>query len=264
MQDFAFHRPESVAEAVQALKAAEDGKLMSGGQSLLPVMKLNLARPSDVISLAGIAELKGIRREGDSLVIGAAATHDDVGGSSDVQAAIPALAELASHIGDPQVRHRGTIGGSVAHNDPAADYPAALVALGATVVTDRREISADDFFGSMFETALGDDEVITAVRVPIPSKAAYAKFASPASKYAVVGVMVADGPAGLRVAVTGAGSGVFRSAEMEAALAADFSSNALDGISVDSSGLVSNTDGSAEYRAHLGSVMAKRAVDACG
>jgi len=264
MKDFAFHRPASVADAVALLKGAPGGKVLAGGQSLLPVMKLELDHPSDLVSIAALEELHGIRMEAGQLVIGAAVTHDQVGQSEEVRRTIPALAELAAHIGDPQVRNRGTIGGSVAHNDPAADYPAALVALGATVVTDRREIPAEEFLGSLFGTALEADEIITAVRFPIPEKAAYAKFPSPASKYALVGVMIAVGPAGLRVAVTGAGSGVFRVAAMEKALEDNFSPASLDGIGVDRDGLVSDVEGSAEYRAHLVTVMAKRAVVACG
>lgn len=263
MKDFAFHRPASVADAIQALRGAEEGRFLAGGQSLLPVMKLQLAAPTDLVSVTGLAELKGVQVDGDHVVIGAATTHDEVSRSHAVRQAIPALAELAGDIGDPQVRNRGTLGGSVAHNDPAADYPAALVALGATVVTDRREIAADDFFQPMFATPLEDDELVTAVRFPIPEKAAYAKFHSPASKYALVGVMVAAGPAGVRVAVTGAGPGVFRVAAMEQALAADFSAGALDGITIEAAGLVSDLEAGAEYRAHLVTVMAKRAVAAC-
>jgi carbon-monoxide dehydrogenase medium subunit len=264
MKDFAFHRPTSVADAIEALKSAREGKFLAGGQSLLPVMKLQLAGPTDLVSVAGLAELKGIQSDGDHLVIGAATTHDEVSRSAAVRAAIPALAKLAGDIGDPQVRNRGTIGGSVAHNDPAADYPAALVALGATVVTDRREIPADEFFGEMFATPLEDDELVTAVRFPIPDKAAYSKFSSPASRYALVGVMVASGPAGVRVSVTGAGPGVFRVSAMEQALAADFSPGALEGITVEADGLVSDLEAGADYRAHLVTVMAKRAVAACG
>ena len=263
MKDFAFHRPASVAEAIAALKRAPDGKFLGGGQSLLPVMKLRLGSPTDLVSVAALAELKGIRVDGGQLVIGAAVTHDEVGRSAVVRQSIPALGELAAHIGAPQVRNRGTLGGSVAHNDPAADYPAALVALGATVVTDRRQIPAEQFLQPMFATALEKDELITAVRFPIPEKAAYAKFASPASKYAIAGVMVAAGPAGVRVAVTGAGPGVFRVRAMEEALNGHFSPGALDGIAVAAEGLVSDVEAGAAYRAHLVAVMAKRAVAAC-
>ena len=252
-------------EALAALRGSEGGKLIAGGQSLLPVMKLNLAAPTDLVSLAGVPGLADIADGGDSVTVGAMCTHTQVAGSGTVQGRIPALAALADGIGDAQVRNAGTIGGSVAHNDPAADYPAACVALGATIVTDRREIGADDFFQGMFMTPLEEDEVITAVRFPVPARAAYAKFADPASKYAVAGVMVADGPAGVRVAVTGAsGDGVFRVAEMEAALGASFSADAVAGISVSSDGMLSDTAAGPEYRAHLVTVMAKRAVEACG
>jgi len=264
MRDFAFHRPASVAEAIEAVKGARDGKFLGGGQSLLPVMKLQLAAPTDLVAVAALDELKGIRVDDGQLVIGAAVTHDEVGRSAEVRQSIPALADLAAEIGDPQVRNRGTIGGSVAHNDPAADYPAALVALGATVVTDRREIPAEEFLQPMFVTALEPDELITAVRFPIPEKAAYAKFASPASKYALVGVMVAADATGVRVAVTGAGPGVFRVPAMEEALDGNFSPAALDGVTIASEGLVSDVEASAPYRAHLVTVMAKRAVSACG
>ncbi len=252
-------------EALTALRGSEGGKLIAGGQSLLPVMKLNLAAPTDLVSLAGVPGLADIADGGDSVTVGAMCTHTQVAGSGTVQGRIPALAALADGIGDAQVRNAGTIGGSVAHNDPAADYPAACVALGATIVTDRREIGADDFFQGMFMTPLEEDEVITAVRFPVPARAAYAKFADPASKYAVAGVMVADGPAGVRVAVTGAsGDGVFRVAEMEAALGASFSADAVAGVSVSSDGMLSDTAAGPEYRAHLVTVMAKRAVEACG
>ena len=252
-------------EALGALRGTEGGKVIAGGQSLLPIMKLNLAMPSDLVSLAGLPGLADITDNGDSVEVGAMCTHAQVAGSATVQGRIPALAALAVGIGDPQVRNAGTIGGSVAHNDPAADYPAACVALGATIVTDRREISSDDFFQGMFMTPLEEDEVITAVRFPVPARAAYAKFANPASKYAIAGVMVADGPAGVRVAVTGAsGDGVFRVAEMEAALGASFSADAVAGIAVSTDDMLSDTAAGPEYRAHLVTVMAKRAVEACG
>ena len=263
MDNFKFHSPGTLAEAQEAIRGTDAGKFLAGGQSLLPVMKLDMAAPSDVVSIAGLEELRGITREGDTLSIGAAMTHAEVSGSDEVRGAIPALADLAGAIGDPQVRNRGTLGGSVAHSDPAADYPAALLALGATVVTDRREIAAEDFFVGMFETPLEDDEVIISVRFPVPEKAAYAKFPNPASKYAIAGVMVAQGGGGVRVAVSGAGYKVFRVESMEAALGADFSSGALEGVSVESDDLVSDTDASAEYRAHLVGVMARRAVEAC-
>ncbi|MDE0395911.1 MAG: xanthine dehydrogenase family protein subunit M [Gammaproteobacteria bacterium] len=264
MQDFTFRRPASLADAVEALRSIPGGKLLAGGQSLIPVMKLDLAAPATLVPVAGLGELRGIRLEGSELVIGAGMTHREVGESAEVAGAIPALAALAGAIGDPQVRNRGTLGGSVAHNDPAADYPAALLALDATVVTDRREVSAADFLGSMFETALADDEVITAVRFRVPETAAYAKFPNPASKYAIVGVMVARSPGGVRVAVTGAAPGAFRHEGMERALAADFSASSLDGVPVDAEELLSDPQASAEYRAHLVGVMARRAVEACG
>lgn len=264
MQDFEFHRPENVAGAVTAQKRAKDGKFLGGGQSLIPVMKLGLAAPSDLVSVAGLKELRGIRREGKDLVVGAGTTHAEVAGSAEVRAAIPALADLAAHIGDPQVRNRGTLGGSLAHDDPAADYPAAVLALGATVQTDRRTIAADAFFLGMFQTALQPDEMIVAVRFPLPEKAAYAKFPHPASRFALAGVFVAKGPAGVRVAVTGAGASVFRSKELEAALGKRFAPDALQGVAVPKDGLTADPFGSAEYRAHLVSVLARRAVAACG
>ncbi len=264
MNDFQFHRPGKLSDAVALLRKAPEGKYLGGGQSLLPVMKLGLAAPSDLVALSGLPDLQGIRVEGKELVVGAAATHAEVAASPEVKKAIPALAALAEHIGDAQVRNRGTLGGSLAHNDPSADYPAAVLALGATVQTDRRRIAADDYFQGMYATALEPDEVITAVRFPIPEKAAYAKFPHPASRFALVGVMVAKGPAGIRVAVTGAGPGVFRQAAMEKALAARFAEDALSAVVVPSAGLSSDPLGSPEYRAHLVGVMARRAVAACG
>ena len=255
MQDFNFHRPGSIDEAKQVLQNSEEGKLLAGGQSLLPVMKLDLAAPSDLVSLRDVPKLDGIETQGDQLLIGATATHAKVATSEVVLGAIPALAELAGGIGDPQVRNRGTLGGSVAHADPAADYPAALLALDATVITDGREMPAQDFLGVMFETALADDEIVTAVRFSVPHAAAYEKFANPASKYALVGVMVARTGNGTRVAVTGAGYGAHRSE--------DFSSAAVDGVEIDGANLLDDGDASAEYRAHLIKVMTKRAVEAC-
>ncbi len=262
MKEFDFHRPSTVGEAVALVKEAPAGKYLSGGQSLIPVLKLEMAEPSDVISLARIHELRGIRSDSGKLLIGAATTHADVAASAEVKKTIPALARLAEHIGDAQVRNRGTLGGSVAHADPAADYPAALLALGATIKTDRRTIAADDFFTGLFETALEEGELIVAVHFPAPERAAYAKFASHASKYALTGVMVAKFADGVRVAVTGAGPKVFRVPTMEKALAARFAPEALDGITVPSTDLLSDTEASAEYRAHLAGVMARRAVAA--
>ena len=262
MYDFKFQRPTSLDAATKALAAADDGKYLAGGMTLIPTMKQRLAQPSDLVDLGAIDELSGIRREGDELVIGATTTHAEVAASEQVRSAIPALAELANHIGDPAVRARGTIGGSIANADPAADYPAAVVGLAATVQTNKRSVAADDFFTGLFETVLDDDEVITAVRFPIPARAGYAKFPNPASRYAVVGVLVAEGPGGTRVAVTGAGASVFRVADMEKALTGDFSPQAVAGMSVPASGLNSDIHASDEYRAHLVTVMAKRAVAA--
>ena len=264
MNDFNFHRPKTVADAAAALEAAEEGKLLGGGQSLLPVMKLDMAQPTDLVSLAGVEELRGIREDGDSIVVGASSTHADVETSDLVKTKIPALAALAGRIGDAQVRNRGTLGGSIAHADPAADYPAAVLALGATVVTNRREIAADDYFKGLFETALDEGEIVVAAKFPVPKRAAYAKFPSPASKFAVVGVMVAETASGVRVAVTGAGECAFRVADMETALGGNFAAEALDGISVPSDELNSDTDASPEFRAHLVGVMARRAVAAAG
>ncbi len=262
MYDFSYHLPGSLDEAASALAGAEDGALLAGGQTLIPTLKQRLASPSDVVDLGGIAELRGISAAEGVVTIGAMTTHAEVAASAAVGAAIPALAALAGGIGDPQVRNVGTIGGSLANSDPAADYPAAVLALNATVHTNRREIAADDFFTGMFETALEDGEIITAVHFPKPVRAAYAKFRNPASRYAVVGVMVAETGGGVRVAVTGAAPSVFRATEMERALAGDFSASALDGVTVPADGLNSDIHASADYRAHLVGVMARRAVAA--
>jgi carbon-monoxide dehydrogenase medium subunit len=262
MYAFEYHRPRTVAEAVSLLQSTSDGKLLAGGHTLIPTLKQRLASPSDVIDLGAIAELKGIREEGDRLIIGALTTYSEVVESETARQAIPALAQLASHIGDSQVRNRGTIGGSIANNDPASDYPAAVLGLNATVRTNQREIAADDFFLGMFETALGDDEVITAVSFPRPMRAGYMKFPNPASRYAIVGVMVAQTGGETRIAVTGAGPCVFRLPEFEQALAANFAPDALDNLTVSSANLNSDIHASADYRAHLVKVMAKRAVAA--
>ena len=264
MHNFAYHRPSSLTEAAKVLQSASEGKILAGGMTLIPTLKQRLAAPSDLIDLSRIPELRGIRADAASLTIGAMTPHNDVANSSDVKRMIPALAVLAEGIGDPQVRNRGTIGGSIANNDPAADYPAAVLGLGATVKTSKRDIKADDFFKGLFETALEPDEIITAVVFPKPEKAGYAKFANPASRYAMVGVMVARTGGSVRVAVTGAGPGVFRVPEMEAALASNFSPDAVKNIKVPADGLNSDMHGSAEYRAHLVSVMAARAVAAAG
>jgi carbon-monoxide dehydrogenase medium subunit len=227
-------------------------------------LKQRLAKPTTLIDLNGIKELAGIKREGSGLVIGAMTRHAEVARSKDVKATIPALAHLAELIGDPAVRNRGTIGGSIANHDPAADYPAAVLGLGATVITDKRKIAADDFFTGLFATALQDGEIITAVSFPKPDKAGYMKFKNPASRYAIVGVFVAKTGNAVRVAVTGAGPGVFRSKELESALTKSFLPTAVDGIKIAPDGLNSDIHASAEYRAHLITVMAKRAVVACG
>lgn len=262
MYEFNVHKPGSVADAVSALKSADDGKFLAGGQTLIPTLKQRLASPSDVVDLNGIGELKGIRQDGDAVVIGAMTTHAEVAGSDVVRSQIPALAHLANQIGDPQVRNRGTIGGSIANADPAADYPAAIVGLNATVHTNQRTIAADDFFTGLFETALKEDEVVTAVSFSKPSRAGYAKFPNPASRYAIVGVMVAEIGGQTRVAVTGAGPSVFRSADAESALSGNFSADALNSLAVNPADLNSDIHASADYRAHLVGVMAKRAVAA--
>jgi carbon-monoxide dehydrogenase medium subunit len=277
MYNFEFHRPTTVDEAIRFLKT-DEAKLLAGGQTLLPTMKMRFAAPKNVIDLGGVTGLSSIDHKGGSLVmgkaggttlrggtltIGALTTHAQVANSTEVKESLPALASLAGGIGDPAVRNRGTIGGSIANNDPAADYPAACLALGATIVTNKREIAADDFFTGLFETALEPDELILRVVFSAPGRAGYAKFRNPASRYAIVGVFVAERQGEVRVAVTGAGqSGVFRVPAMEAALTKKFEANALDGIRVDSSDLVSDIHAAADYRAHLIGVMAKRAVQA--
>ena len=260
MHNFDFVRPTTVADAVRAL-AAEGAQPLSGGHTLLPTMKSRLAAPAVLVSLTGIAELKGVSAAGGVLTIGAATTHAEVAAAA--RASFPALAALAGGIGDPAVRNRGTIGGSLANNDPSACYPAAVLGTGATVVTNAREIAADDFFQGMFATALDPAEIITAVRFPIPGRANYQKFLQPASRFALVGVFVAKGPAGVRVAVTGASeSGVFRWTEAEAALGRDFSPGALAGLAVDPQGMIADLHGPARYRAHLVGVLTGRAVAA--
>lgn len=258
MYAFTYERPASQADALKLAQAG--GKLLAGGQTLLASMKLRLAAPEQLVDLGAIPELKGIRREGNSIVIGAMTCHADVAESAELRAAIPALAALAGGIGDKQVRARGTLGGSVANNDPAADYPAALLALGATVHTTARAIAADDFFQGLFATALEEGELITAVSFPIPKKAAYVKFVQPASLFALIGVFVAQTDGGARVAVTGGGNGVFRHAGLEAALSASFTPDAVAGVAADEGEMSSDLHGSAAYRAHLVGVMAQRAV----
>ncbi|QNP59362.1 FAD binding domain-containing protein [Paenacidovorax monticola] len=258
MYAFTYERPSTAAAAAQLADAG--GKLLAGGQSLLPSMRLRLSNPGQVVDLGGVAELAGIRREGNALVIGAMTRHADVAESAEVRAAIPALAQLAAGIGDRQVRARGTLGGSVANNDPAACYPSAVLGLSATVVTTKRQIAADDFFLGMYTTALEEGELIKEIRFPIPRKAAYLKFKQPASRFALVGVFVAQTDAGVRVAVTGAASCVFRHAGLEAALNQSFTPQAAAGVKIDASDLNSDLHASAAYRAQLISVQAQRAV----
>ena len=261
MYAFDYKRPSSLAEATEMLRNSDDGRVIAGGHTLLPTLKQRLASVSDLIDLSEVGELRGISSDGGTVTVGAMTTHAEVAGSSEVQDAIPALADLADGIGDPQVRNKGTIGGSISNNDPAADYPAALVGLNATVNTTKRSIAADDFFAGVFETALDDDEIVTSVSFPVPSSAAYSKFPNPASRYAIVGVFVANGSDGVRVAVTGAGGSVFRVSEMESALSSNFSSSSVADVQVSDDGLNEDIHASAEYRAHLITVMAKRAVD---
>ena len=264
MYSFNYQKPATLDDALKAIAAAEDGKFLAGGQTLIPTMKQRLAQPSDIIDLSAISDLAGIRRDGDNIVIGAMTHHAQVAASGEVKSAIPALAALAESIGDPQVRNRGTIGGSIANADPAADYPAAIVGLGAKVTTNARSIAGDDFFTDLFETALEENELITSVSFPVPEKAGYAKFENPASRYAVVGVMVSKGGEGVRVAVTGAGPSAFRVEAMEKALTDNFTPDAVADIYVPSDGLNSDIHAGAEYRAHLVTIMAKRAVAAAG
>ena len=260
MYDFNFQSASSIDDAAARLSAAEDGTVMAGGQTLIPVLKQRLAKPSDVISLAG-AGLSGITNNGDSVTIGAMTTHAEVAASPDVSAVLRSVAE---GIGDAQVRNRGTLGGSLANNDPAADYPAAALGLGATITTNQRDIAADDFVTGMFETALNDGEIIKSVTFPNATKAAYAKFPNPASRYALVGVFVAQAADGVRVAVTGATDHAHRGPRLEKALSDNWSPDALDGVTLPVEGMNSDIHGSAEYRAHLVIVMAKRAVAAAG
>jgi carbon-monoxide dehydrogenase medium subunit len=264
MYDFNYHRPKSLDEAAKLVAGKDEAKLVAGGMTLIPTLKQRLAQPSDLVDLGGLGDLKGIKRDGNAIVIGAMTPHADVAASAEVKKAIPALATLADGIGDPQVRNRGTIGGSIANADPAADYPAGLVGLGATVITNKRKIAADAFFKGLFETALEPGEIVTAVSFPVPEKAAYMKFPNPASRYAVVGVFVAKTGGGVRVAVTGAGPSVFHLKDAEAALGKNFAASALDGVKVKADGLNSDIHASAEYRAHLVTVMTKRAVQAAG
>jgi len=260
MKAFEYHKPDSAAAAAALLAGVEDSRPISGGMTLLPTMKMRLAQPAALVDLSAIPGMAGISIEGGTVTIGAMTRHVDVASSAAVRSAIPALAALAGGIGDPQVRHRGTIGGSIANADPAADYPAAVLGLGATVVTDRREIAGGGFFLGLFQTALDADEIVTAVRFPVPAMAGYAKFKNPASRFAIVGVFVAKAGDRVTVAVTGAGPHAFRSREVEEALTADFSPASLAAVSVDPAGLNSDIHADPEYRAHLIVAMARRAV----
>ena len=265
MYNFNYQKASSRDDAVSAQSSADDGSYLAGGMTLIPTLKMRLAQPSDLIDLADLSDLVGITDDGSAITIGAMTTHAAVADSDVVSSKIPALAALAGHIGDPQVRNRGTIGGSVANNDPAADYPAGCIGLNATIITNKREILADDFFTGMFETALEEGELVTAVSFPIADKAAYAKFPNPASRYAIVGVMVAQTGGETRAAVTGAGeSGVFRAADIEAALGDGLDAAAAKAVKVSADGLNSDIHASAEYRAHLISIMASRAAAAAG
>jgi aerobic carbon-monoxide dehydrogenase medium subunit len=263
MYAFTYHRPTSVRQAVNLLAKNPEAKLLAGGHSLLPVMKLRLASPSALVDIGRIEGLNTIEVKGRSIVIGALARHVEVANSQAVKESLPVLAELAGEIGDPAVRHRGTLGGSLANNDPNADYPAAVLGLGATIITSKRRIAADDYFKGMFETALEPDEIITKVSFPLAKKAAYQKFKHPASGFALVGVFVSKRGSDIRVAVTGAGSkGVFRVTSFEEALKKRFSPKSIEGMTIPADGMNADIHGSAEYRAHLVGVMARRALAA--
>jgi carbon-monoxide dehydrogenase medium subunit len=260
MYSFNYHRPATVRKAAGLLAKNEEAKILAGGHTLLPTMKQRLASPSDLVDLGGVEGLSGVEQKGRKIVVGAMTRHADVANSAAVQEAIPALAKLAGGIGDPHVRNRGTIGGSIANNDPNADYPAACLGLGATIVTNKRKITADDFFTGMFDTALEPGEIIVRVEFPIPRKAGYAKFPNPASRYALVGVFVSKRGKEVRAAVTGAGPCVFRSKPLEEALGTRFAVKSLDGVKIGADGLNSDIHASADYRANLVAVMARRAV----
>ena len=260
MYSLSYVKPKSLKEAAAFVAKNPEAKLLSGGMTLIPTLKQRLARPTHVVDIAGLPELRGVAAKGGKLVVGAGTRHHDVATSAVVRKAIPALAGLAAEIGDPQVRNRGTIGGSLANNDPAADYPAAVLGLAATVVTTKRSIAADDFFQGLFATALDDGEVIVRVEFPLPKRAAYSKFHHPASGYAMAGVFIAQTAGGVRVAVTGAGPGVFRWTAAENALAKNFKPAALEGLALDSSNFNNDIHADREYRANLVRVMAKRAL----
>jgi carbon-monoxide dehydrogenase medium subunit len=265
MYAFSFHRPSTVRQAASLLARQEEAKLLAGGHTLIPTMKLRLAGPKHLVDLSKVEGLSGVEASGRSITVGAMTPHVEVATSPVVKEAIPALAELVGLIGDPAVRHRGTIGGSIANNDPNADYPAACLGLGATIITNKRRIAADEFFKGLFETALEQDEIITRVQFPKVNKAGYVKFANPASRYALVGVFVSKRGSDIRVAVTGAGAnGVFRVSSFEEALRRRFGAKSLDGMTVPADGMASDIHGSAEYRAHLIGVLARRAVAAAG
>ncbi len=265
MYETNYQRASSTDDAVAKMAASDDGKFMSGGQTLIPTMKQRLAAPTDLIDIRNIDAMKGITIDGNQVTIGAATTHAEVAGSAELRGVCASICDLASHIGDAHVRHMGTIGGSIANNDPAADYPAAMMALDAQIMTTKRTLAASEFFTGMFETALEDDEIVTAVSFSAPDKGAYSKFPNPASRYAMAGVFVAKSGDDVRVAVTGAGSdGVFRHSGMEDALSSDWSGDAAAGCSVDEGDMLSDIHGDAAYRANLVKVMAKRAVEAAG
>jgi carbon-monoxide dehydrogenase medium subunit len=263
MYSFTFHRPTSLRQAVNLLAKNEEAKVLAGGHSLIPVMKMRLAGPPVLVDLSKVEGLSGVEVKGRSVVIGAMTTHAEVANSAVLKEVLPGLASVPASIGDPHVRHRGTIGGSIANNDPNADYPAALLGLGATIVTSKRRIAADDFFKGLFETALEPGEIISKVMFPIAKKAAYQKFKHPASGFALVGVFASKRGPEIRVAATGAGAnGVFRVTSFEEALKKRFSPKSLDGLSIPSTGMSSDIHANAEYRAHLVGVLARRAVAA--
>ena len=262
MYPFAYHRPATLKEAASLLRKVGDSKVLSGGQSLIPALKLRLSSPAALIDLGGVEELRGIRLEGATLTIGAMVTHAEVASSKDVASSIPALAQLAVGIGDRQVRNSGTLGGAIGYNDPAADYPAAVLGLGAVVHTNKRAIKADKFFTGLYQNALRPAEIITSIAFPLPKRAAYVKFRNPASRFAIVGVFVSESAGGVRVAVTGAASSVFRVKQMEKKLAKNFAPEAIARVHVPPDKLNSDLHASAEYRSHLITVMAQRAVQA--
>lgn len=262
MKTFAYHSPQELSAAVSLLGTITDSKPVAGGMTLIPTIKQRLASPEALIDLSKLPRMHGCIDDGETITIGAMTPHATVAASSVVRERIPALADLAAGIGDPAVRNRGTIGGSVANNDPSADYPAGVLGLNATIVTSEREIAADAFFLGLFETALKPNEIITSIRFPVPKLAGYAKFKSPASRYALVGVFVVSTPGGVRVAVTGAGPGVFRVPAMERALEQNFEPSAVSAIKIDAENLTSDMHAEPYYRAHLVTVMAKRAVAA--